>query len=135
MKPGVAIPSLSNDGWITDPIRALDRLMAYFFESDKSQTYIYGDNIASLAYIYAMKMGDGEAMASSIASELETLLRRHYKNAEVECKATKNVDNDNFMELTLAVRVTDEDNNSYDLSKIIRGNKTKIVEIVDYLNG
>ena len=90
MKPGVAIPSLSNDGWITDPIRALDRLMAYFFESDKSQTYIYGDNIASLAYIYAMKMGDGEAMASSIASELETLLRRHYKNAEVECKATKN---------------------------------------------
>lgn len=25
MKQGVAVPSLSTDGWIVDPVRALDR--------------------------------------------------------------------------------------------------------------
>ena len=135
MKQGVAVPSLSTDGWIVDPVRALDRLMAYFFESDKSQTYLYGENVASLAYIYAMKGGDPDSMASTIVSELESMLGRLYHTVEIDCKASKFSDNDNLTELTLAVQVTDADGTRYDLAKIIRGNKTKVVEIIDYLNG
>lgn len=135
MKEGVKVPTLSSDGWVVDPVRALDRLMAYFFESDKSQTYIYGDNISSLAWLYTTYSKDPENLAMEITRTLDQYLSRHYSHAQVSCRSETDKNNENFIELTLAVEVTTKEGRKVDLAKTIRGNNTKITEIINYLNG
>lgn len=135
MKKGALVPSLSSDAWISDPSRALDRLMAYFFESDKSQTYTYGNNIASLAWIYTEYASDPDRMASILAQSLETYLGRYYPQVSAACSAKQYENNINKIELTLSVQVRDSSGAIFDLTRLIRGDNTKVLEILDHWNG
>ncbi|MGC3005594.1 hypothetical protein ACPF8X_46205, partial [Streptomyces sp. G35A] len=95
----------------------------------------YDGNILSLPWIYTTYAASPEDMASQIMSRYSTYLERYYDRADVSCTAEEDPDNPNKIMLRLAISVRDKDNNIFDLSKIIKGNKTKITEITDYLNG
>lgn len=135
MKDSVAIPSLGTDGWIKESAKGLDKLMAYVFESDRSQSYSYEEHIVSIPYIYATYKDDPGLMAKNMATDLTVYLSRHFSVADVQCHTSPDVDNPNNIALILTVSVTDTDGKKYDLNKLIKGDKSKIKEIVDYLNG
>lgn len=135
MIDGVAIPSLGPDGWIKEPGKALDRLLAYAFESDKSQTYSYGKNVTSLAHIYATNNHEPQDMAREFQSALQTMLERHFPVVSVICTAVQEEDNENNYSLRLSIQVEDNQGNKLDLDKVVKGNNAKITDIINYLNG
>lgn len=135
MIKGVVVPALGSDGWVSTTGKALDKLMSYFLESDKSQSYSYYDNIVSLSYIYTENAADPSRMAVVLASELTAYLERYFKRADVSCEGTNENNDPNKVYLTLSVSVIDEEGMPYDLTRVIKGTKSKITEIVNHLNG
>lgn len=135
MKPGVVVPALGTEGWIKEPVKSLDKLIAYTFESNRSQSYSYGDHIVSIPYIYATYKDDPEEMAKAIGSQLTQYLSRHFPVADVQCNTSREGEPEGKVALILSCSVTDATGKKHDLNKVIKGDKSKVLEILNYLNG
>lgn len=131
----VVVPTLSTSGWVKAPSEKADFLLAHFYESDKFQTYLYGQNVTNLQYIIEQTGHDAIAVTQRLRTELETYLGRYYDSALVDVTIADSTTTDAGSQLTIRVfcRVT-ENGKDYSFGKMIMAMNSKLEKVVDLNN-
>ena len=78
------VPSLSEAGWVKDPIIALDKIMSYYFASDASQGNVYAGKVRSFPFVISKYGNKPNDLISSVESDLYDLLVGYYEEVVVE---------------------------------------------------
>ncbi len=130
-----ALPSLSEHGWVTNPIEIADMLFSHFFISEYSQTYLFKGKIASLPYILQQNQDDLQKMGNDVGFWLKTLFSSYFQNILVTSSVDVNDNNPNLHQLTLYIEFTDRDGKSYSLGRLIEISDLKIRNIIVINNG
>jgi hypothetical protein len=125
------VPTLSIAGWISAPVDKADVLMSHFFEAEKSQTHLYGDNVSSLQWLVQRHGNDPSNMSFQLRSTLEAYLNRYFDTAQV----TVNVNDDGTprYELQVYMQVV-ADGKTYSIGKLLQVNNSKIQKIINLNN-
>lgn len=132
------IGSLSEDGWIVDSKKLLDRIISYYITTDSRQTYLFQGNLISLPKTYYLYINDPEGMKRGIIDDLTTLLGRYFNVVEINANVELLDTNSSKYAITLSVRVTDENNKYIELAKFTEyenGALNRIVDINNYGTG
>lgn len=130
-----AIPTLSEDGWVTNPIKIADYLFSYFFTSEYSQTYLFNSKIASLPYIIQDTQGDLNRLSGDVTNWLKLLFSNYFVNINIEANTTQDPKNPNNYQLTILVEFTDADGKSYSLGRLLEVNDLIVQKIIKQNNG
>lgn len=130
-----AIPTLSEDGWVTNPIKIADYLFSYFFTSEYSQTYLFNNKIASLPYIIQDTQGDLNRLSGDVTNWLKLLFSNYFVNINIEANTTQDPKNPNNYQLTILVEFTDADGKSYSLGRLLEVNDLIVQKIIKQNNG
>lgn len=80
---GIVVPTLSPEGWVTDPRIKANKLMAYFLVADYSQSNDFQGQVRSLAYYIQKDAKDFFSLKDDLILALRELFGRHYDNIEV----------------------------------------------------
>lgn len=116
------VPSLSSDGWITHtPIKA-DRLLAYFFLSEYSRSYLNHGGVASLTWLLQRYSKDASRLQEETKETLKTYFGKHFPKVDVQVEI-KNMDQGKAS-MIFSILVTDHEGKEYTVS-----------DTVDTLNG
>lgn len=121
------VPSLSAAGWITAPADKADKLMAHFFEAEKSQTYLYGDNVSSLQWTVEQFGHNPNAMTQELRTTLERYLNRYYTSSTINVSVVD--DGTPRYELRVFIQVTDN-GKQYSFGKELQMNNGKLAKII-----
>jgi hypothetical protein len=130
-----AVPTLSEDGWVTDPGKMLDYLFSYYILTDAQQTIVFRDSIISLPATYHLYINDPDGLAEAIRSDFSKLLDRHFSNSEVQCYAKQDPISPSIYYLFLSAIITDDSGTRYELNKITQlreGRSTKVIQYNNY---
>lgn len=130
------IGTLSDQGWISDPMTMLNYIMSCYMLTDAAQSYTFQNELISLPFTYQLYINDPDKMANAVSSDLSSLLNRYFTHSDVVC-TSKALSNNHYAILLKAV-VIDENNIRYDLSKIMELDNNdfrKIIEINNYGDG
>lgn len=130
-----ALPSLSEHGWITNPIEIADKIFSYFFTSEYSQTYLFRNKIASLPYILQQNQDNLGKLATDVEYWLRTLFSNYFQNTDVSAIVNPNADNPNKHQLTIYVQFQDKEGKTYSLGKLIEISDLTIRNIININNG
>lgn len=125
---GKPIPTLTEDGFVTEPNVKLLKVFAYFIASLASESTTYG-NITSLSNIIAQHSTDNQtAIANSIEEGLNTLYSNYFDNTDISCDVNTS---GGYIFIKMNISVV-ENNITYTLAKTIKA--TKSGDILDYEN-
>lgn len=128
------VPSLSMAGWVNDPTNKSDLLMSHFFEADKAQTYLYGQNISNLQWIIEQYGSNINDVTQQMRYALETYLSRYYDTVIVDVSSDDNASNLTLkVELKIYCKVTDG-GKDYVFGKILTVASSKIQKIISMNN-
>jgi hypothetical protein len=81
------LPTFSPAGWVGNPLEVVDYMLAYFFETQKSQSHFHKGVVKS----YQTILADNNSPAQ-IASELETVLIDYFKTQFTNVQLSVQVD-------------------------------------------
>lgn len=131
----VPLPTLSAAGWVRSPAEKADMLFSHFYESDKLQTYIYGNNVSSLQSTIETYGHDPLLVSEQLRNTLQEYLGRYYTVADVDVTAMDmDVENQpGKIKLRIFCRVT-EDGKDYSFGKIIEAIDSKLQTVLDLNN-
>ncbi|EKD22571.1 MAG: hypothetical protein ACD_84C00043G0005 [uncultured bacterium] len=130
MADAIPVPMLSPAGWTTSPSEKADALFSHFFEALKSQTALYGDNVASLQWIIEQYGHDIITVTRKLQAQLETYLGRYY---EVVTVTVTNDNNATSMkgDVTLTVHANVMSGGvQYSVGKLLQISNTKLEKII-----
>ncbi len=128
------IPTLSEDGWISDPLQKGDLLFAQFMVSEYSQTTIYPGHVSSFSYIMAQGMGDPAETARLLERQLVTYFTRVFNNVTVNADYPAGQQGSRVY-LTLSLNYEDDEGKTYSLLKAIESLNSKVLKIENIING
>lgn len=133
----IPLPTLSGSGWVTEIAEKTDRLFAYFFVSEYSQTHLYKDNVTSLPYIVQKYGHDEFAIGPNLERSLYAYLARYYDDVRIEITVTSNDESgQETTELNIRVdAVLTEDGKQYSLGRLISTVDSKVMNIIKINNG
>lgn len=77
------LSTLSSNGILTSLPEIADRLMAYYFNNNATQSNIYRGNIASLPALIMRYKDDESRMANEIQQSMQRFLKNNFENAVV----------------------------------------------------
>ena len=80
---GIVVPTLSPEGWVSDPRIKANKLMAYFLVADYSQSNDFLGQVRSLAYYIQKDAKDFFSLKDDLILALRELFGRHYDQIEV----------------------------------------------------
>lgn len=80
---GIVVPTLSPEGWVSDPRIKANKLMAYFLVADYSQSNDFQGQVRSLAYYIQKDAKDFFSLKDDLILALRELFGRHYDQIEV----------------------------------------------------
>jgi len=83
-----AVPTLTTDGFVTDPSIMLIKIYEYFLSSDYSQSVSFYGNIASLPYLIREAGSDFEELKILVKDTLNKMCSRYWTNTNVEVSFT-----------------------------------------------
>jgi len=126
------IPSLSEQGWITESKKILNNLVSYYILTDAAQSLAYQNNLINLPETYYKYINDPDGMASAVARDLESLLSRYFQLVDVETE-TKDLGDSRYAILIYA-SVVDETNAKIELSRVTQIDSTGLRRIVEINN-
>jgi len=129
------VPSLSPAGWVTAAAEKIDVLLSHFFESVKSQTYIYGDNVTNLQWLIEQYGHSIVDLVQQMTTSLDVYLGRYYDR--VVTTVTSNDDADNLngsVTITIHCSVTDA-GVQYSVGKLLQINNSTVINIINANNG
>lgn len=127
-----AVPTLSASGFVTNIGPKADNVVAYFLTSEYSQSDIYYKNITSLNWLVAMYGNVPNEMTSQTRTALERYLARYFEGVQVNV-TTEGADAGRYS-LVLDITVT-ENGKSYSLGREITLVESKVIQIINNLNG
>lgn len=126
------IPSLSEQGWITESKKILNNLVSYYILTDAAQSLAYQNNLINLPETYYKYINDPDGMASAVTRDLESLLSRYFQMVDVESEA-KDLGDSRYAILIYA-SVVDETNTKIELSRVTQIDSTGLRRIVEINN-
>lgn len=135
----IAVPTLTAAGWVRSPADKADALMSHFYESDKFQTYLYGQAVTNVQWLIEQHGHDVLTLCTRMREALEDYLNRYYDAALVQVTSD---DNPSYNEtpnqsskitLRLVITVTDG-GRDYSFAKLIQASDSKFERIVDLNN-
>ena len=129
------VPTLSSSGWVSSAQEKADMLFAHFYESDKFQTYLYGDNVSNLQYVIERSGHDMIAVVSSLRATLETYLGRYYDTVNVDISTADTTPDLPSGKIILRVYCTVTDNGKdYSFGRLIEAMNSKLEKVVKINN-
>ena len=130
------VPSLSEQGWISDSYKILNNTVSYYILTDAAQSLMFEGNLISLPETYYKYINQPVEMASAVKTDLEKMLSRYFSVAEVNTEA-KALSDSKYAILLNAAAVT-EDGTRIELSKVVEISTTglrKNIEMNNYGDG
>jgi hypothetical protein len=131
----IPVPSLSPSGWVTASNDKADLLFSHYFESNKSQTLIYGDNVSSIQYLLERYAGDITTLTQKLTIDIENYLGRYYDSvlATVTSDDTPSNLNGN---ITINIHCdVIEDGVQYSIGGLLEIGNSKIINFFKLNNG
>jgi hypothetical protein len=129
------LPTVSESGWIKDPISIFDRLMAYCLVADHSQTLLYKSHITSIPKIIQEEQGNITNLTLKLSDKLTTYLNRYFKTSSVSVTDVTEDPDDSKVSLGIYVSVTDFNDKTYTFSKLLMTQNGIVKKIIDINNG
>jgi len=80
---GPSIPSLSVDGWVTNPEDVMRKLFEYFLASNEAQSNVFRYDVKSLKFILH-KETEAVPTASLLKTTLEELYKEYFNTVTVD---------------------------------------------------
>lgn len=117
----------SDQGWVNSPLALADNLMADFYASDYSQSYLFEGKIRSMSYLVASNQGDFAALCLAVGVELRDYFTRYFSNVTA---TAENVTDENSGYNTMEVILTFCDKNEYEK----KGAAAQIFTLSEVLN-
>ncbi len=130
----IPVPSLSTQGWLTTIGEKADRLLSYFFTSDYCQSVIFHGKIASLPFIIANFESEHSDLRKEIDNALNRLLSSFFERVETSVSIKPDDESETKYTISVSVYIIDNDE-IFELSKVIHIKDSSIVKIVKILNG
>ena len=128
-------PSLTEDGWITNPISISNYILSDFFLSDNSQDYVFNGNIASMAWCIHEGQGDVQDTAELIKIQLRNCFSRYFQSVEVSASDSTDEADPSVGKINLVILFTDHSGKAYNLAKLLEISDMKVRKIINILNG
>jgi hypothetical protein len=110
------LPELGSGGWVTEPMKQLDLLLAHAMESDYSQSTIYFGNITSIPYLFQKFQHDPGRLCSELENMLSAYLSRYFDTVSVRCTTEDKEDNKYDLYISGTVK---RKGLSYELAKVV----------------
>lgn len=131
-----SVPSLSSAGWVNGIAEKADRLIAYFFYADKSQSTFYPDTVHSLPYLIQQYGHDSDRLESATETSLQTYLTPYFDQIDVKVTVTPiSGDEEGSGRTDLRTDVTVyQGENSYSLGRLIQLLNGEVIGIIDRNN-
>lgn len=126
------IPSLSENGWITESKKILNNLVSYYILTDAAQSLAYQGNLINLPETYYKYINDPDGMANAVSRDLESLLSRYFQMVDVETEA-KDLGDSRYAVLIYA-SVVDDAGVRVELSRVTQIDSTGLRRIVEINN-
>lgn len=131
----IPVPTLSTFGYVRTPAEKIDFLLAHFFYSDKLQTAIYGDKVASFQWIIEEKAGSMVDTCRKVQQDLSAYLRRYYQTTDVSVKFEDEDPKKSSTRVRMLINATVTENGiRYSVSKLVRIIDGKFKEFMDINN-
>jgi len=135
MTVNIPVPSLSPQGWITDPSSKADSLLSYFYETMHSQSYLYNGEVSSMQYLLQKHNGNINSFTEDLQNTLETYLSRYYDLAIVTTSNDDRYDDNNSsVEVTIHCLVT-EGGVTHSIGNLLRITNAKVTAVSKLVNG
>ena len=128
------VPTLSTDGWVTDPIIMFDRAFADFMISNYSQSLEYHGAIASLPWIIQKTTGDTSKLRNLARKVLEDHLAGLFDVVQVDTEVRDHPSEDGRLQLIFYVQGT-VSSVPYNFIRGIENIDSKTLQIFDINNG
>lgn len=131
----IAVPTLSASGWITGTQEKADYLLSHFYESDKFQSYLYGDNVSNLQYVIEQYGHDVTLLTQRLRSVLQVYLQRYYDSVNIDLTSIESQDATQVgkIQLRLYCSVT-EGGKEYSFGRLIEAIDSKLERITKINN-
>lgn len=128
-------PSLSEDGWVEEPVKIADWIMADFFSSDYSQTFSHPGHVASFAYIVHKYQGSITDTVNKLTQVLTIYFSRYFDNVLVEIEDVEPDQTIPTRTLSIYVVFSDSKGVRYNLGKQATFEGSKLLTVINVLKG
>ncbi len=128
----IAVPTLTSDGFATDIRKMADSLIAYYFESDHSQSNEYQGQVISIAKHIQLFGMDPPSLKARMQSDLEAYLSKHFDSARVTITIA-NTQDSAFYDIQFDGVVVKGDA-SYSVGKLIQVQNNRVTRIIELAN-
>lgn len=128
------LPTVSTSGWVDDIAEKADRLLAYYFVSDFSQSNLHRGLVVSLPQQIQELGHDPDALQRGMQSSLEGYIGQYFESAQVSVDATiPNPADPSRIQVTVGIIVT-ENGVRHSVGKLIQATNGKIADIININN-
>ena len=129
------VPTLSTSSFVEDPVEKCDRLLAYYFINDTSQSTLYRGSIMSLPYHVQQHGHDEQQLREAVRPALDEYFRSYFDEVEVDVRTDiPNPADPNRINLTVSVIVI-QDGKRYSLGQVATIKNSQVVNITKLNNG
>ena len=116
------IPTLSKQGYITDPHQAILYLFKAFCTSDKSQSNFWRGQVASLVYLIKKNTKTMDSLRGDVEEALQQLYNTYFEDVRVQVELTSSTElplsETPTVNLNMAILVN-EKGRTYNLSTLL----------------
>lgn len=127
------LPTFSPAGWINNPLEKMDYMLAYFFETQKSQSHFHKNVVTSYQSILADSASPAQ-IASDLESKLGDYLKTQFENVKLDVTVEGANGNPDNSQLTVVIACTfDADGKRLSISHAVEllGTQVKRIQRLD----
>lgn len=114
----IPVPTLSFSGWIRSTPEKADFLFAHFYESERSQSFLYRNRVSNLQYIIQSNQGDIDKTCREIQSTLTDYFSAYFPQVTVEIDYQEKPVDSGKITIRMYISVTDKDGKEFNLSRL-----------------
>lgn len=114
----IPVPTLSFSGWVRSTAEKADYLFCHFYESERSQTFIYKDRVSSLQYIIQKNKLDIQATCREIEATLSAYFSAYFPTVRVEIDYQEVPVNSGKITIRMYISLTDVDGKEFNMSRL-----------------
>lgn len=116
------VPSLSTFGFIQNPAEKVDLLLTHFVYADKSQSPLFGKNVASLPYILQQNSNNIAAACADMQRDLSAYIGRYFnEGVSVDATYTEEDPDKSNTQIRIKLFITVvESGATYQVTKLLR---------------
>lgn len=127
--PIIPVPTLSLDGWVKSTAEKADYLISHFYLSERSQTFLYLREVASMQWIVQETQGDPSSTCKLLREEISKYFGRYFTNVTVDATFSHDPPNSGKIAIRFFVSFTDNFDKEFILSRLVNILNSKIETI------